>query len=81
MARETRNISLHELIFVVGNIIVVWPLIVSYLSETGKKESGDCLVKWLVLQFLRRIIVSVQFLSNVWKKGIGGFFISINWVE
>ena len=32
-----------------SNIIGVWPLIVSYLKETGKKDSGDSLVVWFSL--------------------------------
>ena len=45
-AIETGDFSLPGLIDVVSNIIGVWPLIVSYLKETGKKDSGDSLVVW-----------------------------------
>ena len=37
-AIETGDHSLPGLVDVVSNIIVVWPFIVSYLKETGKKE-------------------------------------------
>ena len=47
MAFETGDLSLPGLLDVVSNIIGVWPLIVSYLKETGRKESGDSLVVWL----------------------------------
>ena len=43
-AIETGDISLPRLVDVVSNIIGVWPLIVSYLKETGEKDSGDSLV-------------------------------------
>ena len=43
---ETGDLSLPGLVDVVSNIIGVWPLIVSYLKETGKKDSGDILVVW-----------------------------------
>ena len=46
-AIETGDLSLPGLVDVVSNIIGVRPLIVSYLKETGKKESGDSLVVWL----------------------------------
>ena len=45
-AIETGDLSLPGLVDVVSNIIGVWPLIVSYLKETGKKGSGDSLVVW-----------------------------------
>ena len=46
MAIETGDLSLPGLLDVVSNIIGVWPLIVSYLKESGKKDSGDSLVVW-----------------------------------
>ena len=45
-AIETGDLSLPGLVDVVSNIIGVWPLIVSYLKETGKKDSGESLVVW-----------------------------------
>ena len=50
MPIETSDLSLPGLLDVVSNIIGVWPLIVLYLNETGKKDSGESLV---VLLFLR----------------------------
>ena len=41
MAIQTGDLSLPGLLDVVSTIIRVWPLIVSYLKETGKKDSGD----------------------------------------
>ena len=41
----TGDLSLPGLVDVVSNI-GVWPLIVSYLKEAGKKDSGDSLVVW-----------------------------------
>ena len=49
MPIETGDLSLPGFLDVVSNIIGVWPLIVSYLKETGKKDSGDSLVVWLFL--------------------------------
>ena len=40
----TNNLSMPHLVDVVANIIGVWPLIVSYLKETGRKDDGDSLV-------------------------------------
>ena len=37
-------LSMPHLVDVVANIIDVWPLIVSYLKETGRKDDGDSLV-------------------------------------
>ena len=45
-AIETGDLSLPGLVNIVSNIIGVRPLIVSYLKETGKKDSGDSLVVW-----------------------------------
>ena len=43
-AIETGGLSLLGLVDVVSNSNGVWSLIVSYLKETGKKDSGDSLV-------------------------------------
>ena len=40
----THDLSLPELVNVVANVVGVWPLIVSYLKETGRKDEGDSLV-------------------------------------
>ena len=40
----TSNLSMPELVDVVANIVGVWPLIVSYLKETGRKDEEDSLV-------------------------------------
>ena len=40
----TNDLSIPHLVDVVANIIGVWPLIVSYLKETGRKDEGDGLV-------------------------------------
>ena len=40
----TNNLSMPHLVNVVANIVGVWPLIVSYLKETGHKDEGDSLV-------------------------------------
>ena len=40
----TNDLSMPELVNVVANIVGVWPLIVSYLKETGRKDEGDSLV-------------------------------------
>ena len=40
----TNDLSMPHLVDVAANIIGVWPLIVSYLKETGRKDDGDSLV-------------------------------------
>ena len=40
----TNDLSMPHLVDVVANIIGVWPLIVSYLKKTGRKDDGDSLV-------------------------------------
>ena len=40
----TKDLSMLHLVDVDANIIGVWPLIVSYLKETGRKDDGDSLV-------------------------------------
>ena len=49
MAIETSGLSLLGLLDVVSYFIGMWPLILSYLKETGKKDSSDSLVVWLFL--------------------------------
>ena len=39
-----RELSMPSLVEVVNNIVGVWPLIVVYLKETGRKTDGDSLV-------------------------------------
>ena len=40
----TGELSMPSLLEVVSNIVGVWPLIVVYLRETGRKTDGDSLV-------------------------------------
>ena len=40
----TNDLSMPHLVDVVANIIGVWPLIVSYLKETRRKDNGDNLM-------------------------------------
>ena len=40
----TNDLSMPGLVDVVANIVGVWPLTVSYLKETGRKDDGDSLV-------------------------------------
>ena len=40
----TNDLSMPHLVHVLANIIGVWPLIVSYLKETERKDDGDSLV-------------------------------------
>ena len=39
----TNDLSKPELANVVANIVGLWPLIVSYLKGTGRKDEGDSL--------------------------------------
>ena len=40
----TNDLSMPGLVDVVANIVRVWPLVVSCLKETGRKDNGDSLV-------------------------------------
>ena len=40
--------SLHD---VISNIVGLWPLIVVYLTETGRRTDGDNLVVYYILHF------------------------------
>ena len=40
----TNGLSVPGLVDVVANIVGVWPLVVLYLKETGRKDDGDSLV-------------------------------------
>ena len=40
----TNDLSLPHVVEVVANNIGAWPLVVSYLKETGRKDDGDSLV-------------------------------------
>ena len=40
----TNDLGMPHLVDVVANITGVWPLIVFYLKETGRKDDGDSLV-------------------------------------
>ena len=73
----TNDLSMPHLIDVVANIIGVWPLIVSYLKETGRKDDGDS----LVVRSFSFLVVLVHFpypskLCRVvfQKKGIDRYF-------
>ena len=73
----TNDLSMPHLVDVAANIIGVWPLIVSYLKETGRKVNWDSLVvrssSFLVMlvQFpYPHSLCCVLFLKN----GIDGYF-------
>ena len=73
----TNDLSMPHLVDVVANIIGVWPLIVSYLKETGRKGDGDSLV--VRSSFLFFVLVPFWNPSSLWcivfqRKGIDGYF-------
>ena len=45
----TNDLSMPGLVDVVANNVGIWPLIASYLKETGRKDEGDSLVVWFFL--------------------------------
>ena len=51
LAIITGELSMPSLYEVVSNIVVVWPLIVVYLKETGGRTDGDSLLVRYVLHF------------------------------
>ena len=48
----TGELSMPSLVEVVSNIVGVWPLIVVYLKETGRKTDGDSIVVEYILKFV-----------------------------
>ena len=73
-AIETGEIYLPGLVDVVSNIIGVWPLIVSYPKETGKKDSGDSLVVWVFRLVLLLVNCRFLFTFSRFRKRIDGYF-------
>ena len=72
----TNDLSMPHLVDVVANIIGVWPSIVSYLKETGRKDDGDGLVVGFS-SFGRVGALSYPYLLCCvlfQKKGIDGYF-------
>ena len=73
----TNDLSMPRLVDVVANIIGVWPLIVSYLKETGRKDDGDSLVVrsssiwscWCSFPYPHLLCCAL-----FQKKGIDGYF-------
>ena len=68
----TNHLSMPGLVELVANIVGVWPLVVSYLKETGRKDDGDSLV-------VRFSTVGVLSASSKWahhffvlEQGVGG---------
>ena len=53
----TNDLSMPHLVDAVAHIISVWPLIVSYLKETGRKDDGES----LVVRSSSFLVVLVQF--------------------
>ena len=39
----TNDLSMPDLVDMVANFVGVWPLVVLYLKETGRKDDGDSL--------------------------------------
>ena len=73
----TNDLSMPRLVDVIANIIGVWPLIVSYLKETGRKDDGDGLV--VRSSALLVILAPFPYPSLLCcivfqKKGIDGYF-------
>ena len=72
----TNVLSMPHLVDVAGNIIGVWPLIVSYLKETGRKDDDDSLVV-RSCSFGRVGALSYPYLLccvSFQRKGIDGYF-------
>ena len=72
----TNELSMPHLVDVVANIICVWPLIVFYLKETGRKDDGDSLVVKFSSSGRVGAFSYPYFLCRVLfqKKGIDGYF-------
>ena len=75
-AIETGDLSLPGLVDVVSNIIGVWPLIVSYLKKTGKKDSGDSLVvRFSPFSFCFGMTANVFFPFSCLEKRLRGILL------
>ena len=80
----TKDLSMPHLVDVVASIIGVWPLIVSYLKETGRKDHGDSLVVkspsfwscWCT--FRTRINYAVLYFR---RRDLTGVFTGTKWRE
>ena len=53
----TNNLSMPALVDVVANIDGVWPLVVTYLRETARKDNGDSFV-------VKRSLLGILFASS-----------------
>ena len=65
------DLSLPGLVDVVANIVGVWPLVVSYLKETGREDEGDSLVvRYLtvgvLLHHMNVLIIPLLFRRKEW---------------
>ena len=78
----TGELSMPLLVEVVCNIMGVWPLIVIYLKETGRKTDGNNLVVYYILNFLLRLKFPTIILTFSFRKRESmAIFISIRWQE
>ena len=80
----TNDLSTPHLVDVVANFIGVWPLIVSYLKEMGRKDDGDSLVVrspffWSCWCTFRTRINCVVLCFR--RRGSTGTFTWIKWRE
>ena len=70
----TNDLSMPGLVDVVAKVVEVWPLVMSYLKETGRKGDGDSLLVrsstvGVCLHHSNGLIISLLF----WKKGMDGY--------
>ena len=65
----TEELSMPSLVEVVSDIVGVWPLIVVYLKETGRKTDGDSLVVKYILHFLTPLQFSHLHLAVFLEQG------------
>ena len=75
-ASLTNDLSMPDLVDVVAKVIGVWPLIVSYLKATGRKNDGDSLVvKSSSFDRVGALLnPPLLYLVMFQKKGIDGYF-------
>ena len=67
----TNDLSMLGLVDVVANIVGVWPLVVSYLKETGRKDNGESLVVryftvGVLLHHMNVLIIPLLFRKREW---------------
>ena len=79
----TGELSMPSLVEVVSNIVGLWPLIVVYVKETGRKTDGDSSVVYYILHFYIscNFFHTFNLLFSLSRRESMVIFMSIRWQE